>query len=534
MPLRRRPQQASGKLARFSLLPVPRVMTSTATASVAASTTFTPLAPAKFRAAIGVALITVLLAALDQTIVSVAVPTIAQQLGGFEWMAWVISGYLIAATVVTPLYGKFGDVYGRRRVMSVAIGVFTLASIACALAETLPQLVVARIAQGIGGGGLIALAQALIADVVPMRERGRYQSYISMVWAVASVSGPVVGGVVTQYLSWPWIFWINLPVGVLALVLVRSALPRHVADGASRQPIDWGGAGLLLIGLVALLLPISRVGQGVALHEPLNLALLAVAVAALAWFWRHEQRTAAPILSTALLRNRTVLTCSAMLFLAFFVFIALSVLVPLRLQLVGGLGEGAAALRMLPLTLGIPIGAFGCGRYIHATGRVRPPQHVGVVLVPLALAAYALVPLAQVVAGSAALLVLGIGIGFQLPTGLLTVQNSVPRDEVGSVTGLTSFSRQLGGAVGIAVLSAIVLALLRDSIPASAAAQGVEGLGALLAQARGGPATGGTAELAFRDTMLFGAGLLSISIWISRFLPDVRLSEAAPPDGVQG
>jgi EmrB/QacA subfamily drug resistance transporter len=513
-------------------------MTSSAAASAAsaaAPTAFTPLAPAKFRAAIAVVLITMLLAALDQTIVSVAVPTIAQQLGGFEWMAWVVSGYLIAATVVTPLYGKFGDLYGRRRVMSVAIGLFTLASIACALAQTLPQLVLARIAQGVGGGGLIALAQALVADVVPMRERGRYQSYISMVWAAASVSGPLVGGAVTQFLSWPWIFWINLPVGVLALALVRSALPRHVSDGRPRPPIDWGGAGLLLLGLVALLLPISRVGQGVRLHEPLNLALLLTSLIALAWFWRHEQRAAAPILPAALLRNRTVLACSTMLFVSFFVFIALSVLVPLRLQLVGGLGEGAASLRLLPLTLGIPVGAFSCGRYMHATGRVRAPQRVGAVLVPLALAAYALLPPSQVAAGSVALLLMGVGIGFQLPTGLLTVQNAVPQDEVGTVTGLTAFFRQLGGAVGIAVLSAVLLALLRDHLPAGAGALGAEGLGALLAQARSGPTPGGAAsDAAFRHTMLFGAALSLLAVWCARFLPDTRLQGSAAAAVAEG
>ena len=332
---------------------------------------------------------TILLGALDQTIVGVAVPTIARQLGGFEWMAWVISSYLIASTVVTPLYGKFSDIYGRRSVMSSAIILFLLASVACALAQTLPQLVLARVLQGAGGGGLISMSQAVIADVVPLRQRGRFQGYVSVVWAVASLLGPVVGGVFTQYLSWPWIFWVNLPVGLLALFLVRRALG-GISGGMTPGPrvksrIDVLGAVLMLLALTALLVPITRVGQGTPWTDALNLGCLTAGTVLLAAFIAQERRHPDPMVSLAMFENKVVVACCALVFICFFNFIALSVLVPLRSQLVSGLTATEAGLRLLPMTLAIPFAAFLSGRAMHRTGRVLPALRWGACLVPVGL-----------------------------------------------------------------------------------------------------------------------------------------------------
>ncbi|MES2992897.1 MAG: MDR family MFS transporter [Pseudomonadota bacterium] len=486
-----------------------------------------PLTPSQFRAATAAVMMTILLAALDQTIVSVAVPTIARQLGGFEWMAWVISGYLIACTVVTPLYGRLSDLVGRRRVMTVAILIFLVASVACALAQTLPQLVLARVVQGIGGGGLIATAQSVIADVVPLRERGRYQGYVSIVWAVASMLGPVIGGVLTEYLSWPWIFWINLPVGLVALVLVHRSL-KALPVTPRQARIDGVGALLLLTGLTALLVPITRVGQGTAWSDAWNLIGWAIAVALLAVFVVQQRRHPQAIVPMALFANRTVVACCAVLFICFFNFIAMSVLVPLRLQLVGGFSAADAALRLLPLTLAIPAAAYASGRWLSRTGRVLPPQRLGIAMVPLALLAMGFAPASGWLAAGA-LVVFGAGLGLQLPTTLITVQQSVPREQIGTVTALTSFFRLLGGAIGIAVLSSVVLLLLREHLPAGVQGLDAEGLGQLIDASRGAHGTPAN-DAAFQRVMWLSAAVSLVSLWFVTRLPDLRLHDthAAP------
>ncbi|GAA4341037.1 MDR family MFS transporter [Pigmentiphaga soli] len=477
---------------------------------------------AQFRSAISAALTAMMLGALDQTIVSVSVPTIAKQLGGFEWMAWVISAYLIASTATTPIYGKFSDLFGRRAVMLTAIGIFTAASVACALAQTMPQLVLARVVQGIGGGGLIAMAQSMIADVVPMRERGRFQVYVSSVWAGASVAGPVVGGMLTQYLSWPWIFWINLPVAALAITMVRRS-----AVGSARKlrkiRIDWLGIAVLLAGLIALLIPITRIGQGVPVHESANLAGLGFAVVALTYFARHELRVDEPIIPLSMLGEPIVVLGCTVLFVCFFIFVSMSVLVPLRMQLVTGAGPGDAALAMLPYTLSNPVSGFVCGRWIYHYGRVRPLQRLGAALMVASMAALALISPSHGLATGIVLTVLGVGLGCQLPTTLMMLQNSVSHSMLGTVTAVSAFFRLLGGAVGIAMLSAIVLALLRDVLPADAAAHGLEGLGGLLGQAGQAGISPDSVDRAFRY-MLLGCAVLSLlNVFCVNRLPDVQL-----------
>jgi EmrB/QacA subfamily drug resistance transporter len=498
------------------------VTSTTAPATAAAPAPI--LTPSQLRAATVAVMITILLAALDQTIVSVAVPTIARQLGGFEWMAWVISGYLIASTVVTPLYGRISDIIGRRRVMTIAIVLFLIASVACALAQSLPQLVLARVLQGAGGGGLIATSQSVIADVVPVRDRGRYQGYISIVWVVASMAGPMIGGVLTEYLSWPWIFWINLPVGIVALVLVRSSLKALPVDRRDAR-VDGVGALLLLAGLTALLIPITRVGQGTTWSDTLNLIGWALSIALLVVFVRQQRRHPSPIVPLALFGNRTIVACCGVLFICFFNFIALSVLVPLRLQLGAGYSAADAALRLLPFTLTIPIAAFLSGRWLHRTGRLLPMQRLGAVLVPIALLAISFSSPVGF-AGAAALVLVGLGMGLQMPTTLITAQQSVTRDQIGTVTAMTSFFRLLGGAIGIAVLSSVVLLMLRGHLPPGVQSLDGEGLGKLIDASHGGHGIGASDE-AFRIVMRLAAAVSMLSFWFVSRLPDLHLHEPA-------
>lgn len=474
--------------------------------------------------AIATALLVILLGALDQTIVTIAVPTMARELGDVAWMAWVVSSYLVAATVVTPLYGRYGDQHGRRKALTLAVLVFLVASVACALAQTMPQLVWARVAQGIGGGGLLAGAQALIADVVTPRERGRYQGWIAGVWAFANVAGPVLGGLLTHRLSWHWVFWINLPLCGLALWLIHDALRPLKARGQRASSFDALGAAWLVAGLAALLVPVTRIGQGVPLDDTLNSLVLASALPLLAGFVWHEQRVSAPILPLGLLAHRIVASCSALGAICYAVMITMVVMVPLRAQWVQGLSVDGSAWQLMCMSMGIPSAAFLAGRYMYRTARVRPLLRIGTLLVPAALLAQVTLP-ASVLGWVElpGLFVLGMGLGLQLPTTLVVSQHAVGPELVGTATSLSSLCRQIGGAVGLAVLSALLLLLLRAQLPAGHSG----GLDALVHQLN---TAGSTVDRSLLDgsfrAVLWGCLACSLLAWpLVWRMPETRLDE---------
>lgn len=485
------------------------------------------LLPEEIRSVIIGLMLAILLGALDQTIVSVALPRMAEDLKGFSLLAWVVSGYLVASTVVTPIYGRLGDLFGRRLMLSGAILIFLVSSCACAMATSMPMLVAARVVQGMGGGGLISTAQAIIADVVSLRERGRYQGYISGVFAVSSVAGPVVGGFLTHYLSWRWCFWINLPLGVAAFLASRRALARLPVPGVKRR-IDLLGAGLLCAGLSSLLLFITRIGQGVSFTEASNIELFAAACVGLLAFVFWERRVKEPIVPLELFRIPAVAVGCAVLFFGFFNLIGMSVLLPLRFQIVGAATADQAALRLVPLSLFIPLGAFIAGRLMTLTGRYRPIQMTGAVIVPLAMVAIALLDPGQVTLLGIAMCAAGLGTGLQFPTSLVAVQNAVPSSSIGIATASTALFRSLGGAIGIAILSTVLLATLHGANGLPAGTTGSDVLHAILIAARA-PATPGAADLralaehAFTRIFLVGAAVGVLPFLLSFQLPDVTL-----------
>lgn len=474
-------------------------------------------------------MLAILLGALEQSIVAVVLPDIALQLNGFDNMAWVISAYLVASTVVTPIYGKLSDVLGRRAVLTFSIILFMLASIACAMATTMPMLIAMRILQGLGGGGLISVSQATIGDVVPLRERGRYQGYVSGVWAVSSMAGPVVGGYLAHWLSWRWIFWINIPLALLALVTVRRAL-RHLPVSGRKHRIDYVGALLFGGGLTGVLVFLTRLGQG---HSPLeaeSIGLLLAGLLGMVIFVWQERRASDPVIPLDLLAVPTVAICCITLFLCFFQLIAMSVLLPLRFQVVGGAPADIAALRLVPLTLSIPCGAFIAGRLMSHTGRYKPLQLTGSLVAPVAIVALAFVPPHGVALSVLVMVVLGLSLGLQFPSGLVATQNAVPQQQMGIATALTAFSRLLGGAVGVAVLTTVLIGLLRHSGVAVTAVHGGEDV--LMSMFRRAMSAGdqadavavrAAADQAFRTLFLLSACASAISPFLVMRLMEVTL-----------
>jgi EmrB/QacA subfamily drug resistance transporter len=427
-------------------------------------------------------LLAMLLAALDSTIVATALPTVVGELGGLSHLAWVVTAYLLAQTVVTPLYGKLGDLYGRKVILQSAIILFLLGSALCGMSQTMMQLVIFRAIQGLGGGGLMVTAQAVVGDIVPPRDRGRYQGIFGAVFGVSSVAGPLLGGYFTTHLSWRWIFYINLPLGLLALGVIAVTLPRRPERVS--HAVDYVGAGLLAVGLSAIILFTDLGGITYPWASPPMLGLAALAVATLAGFVWAERRAAEPVLPLRLFANRTfTLTVLVGLVVGIAMFGSVTYL-PLFLQVVNGATPTGSGLQMVPMMGGMLFTSILSGQLISRWGRYRVFPIIGTAVMALGLFLLSRMDAGTSVArASFDMMVLGLGLGMVMQVLVIAVQNSVDYRDLGVGTSGATLFRLIGGSLGTAVFGAIFAAGLERNLermlpPGTGAGGGAGGHGA--------------------------------------------------------
>ena len=394
------------------------------------------------------------LAALDQTIVSTALPTIVSDLGGLRWLSWVVTAYLLASTVVVPLYGKFGDQFGRKRVLQVAIVLFLLGSALCGAAQDMAQLIAFRTLQGLGGGGLMVVAMAAIGDVIPPAERGRYQGLFGGVFGLATVVGPLIGGFLVEQLSWHWIFYINLPLGLLALLVIGSVFRPHVA--LVRHTVDYIGAFFLTVALAALVLVTSLGGSLLAWQSLDMLCLLLFALIGLVGFVLEQRRAAEPIMPLHLFRHRTFVLAGLIGFTVGVSLFGAVTFLPLYMQVVKNATPTSAGLQMLPLMGGLLVVSAVTGRLISRWGRYRVFPIIGTLLQVIALGLLSRLQLDTPMALMNLYMgLLGAGLGMVMQVLILAVQNSVELRHMGVATSGATLFRSIGGAIGVSLFGAL-------------------------------------------------------------------------------
>ncbi len=469
------------------------------------------------------------LAALDQNIVATALPRITGELGGLQHLSWVVTAFVVASTVSAPLYGRLSDLYGRKPAFTVSITVFLIGSVLCGLAGGMIELIVFRAVQGLGAGGLIVLAQTVIGDLVSPRERGRYQGLFAAVFTACSVAGPLLGGFITEYASWRWIFYVNLPVGAAALLLIAVGLRSRPPGPAPR--LDVLGAVLLVTGTCCLLLLLSWGGSAYAWTSPQVLVLAAAALASYCLLVPVERRAAQPILPPDLFRNRVFVIGAAVITLAAMALFAAVVFLPLMFQLLMGASPSRAGLMISPMMGGVIVASFGGGRIVSRTGRYKLLPVAGLLAATLSYAALAWATQAGLGALpiEAVLVAMGLGIGLVMPNLTTAIQNGVARSELGGATATAAFFRSLGGALGVA-LSGAVLAMHLRLLPAGllAAGGGVAEIASLPAAQRAvvfSAYRAGLSHAFMAGAIIAGLGLLTVL-----FLPERPLRSTNAED----
>jgi EmrB/QacA subfamily drug resistance transporter len=479
-----------------------------------------PLPPGDVRSVIAGLMMVMLLAALDQTIVSTAMPTIGRHLGNIEALPWIVTSYLLSSTVVTPLYGKLADIVGRRRTLMIAIVVFLAGSALCGLAPGMTFLIVARAIQGLGGGGLMSLVQTVISDIVPLRERGKFQGYFAAVFTASSIGGPILGGVIAEKIHWSAIFWINLPVGAVALWIVYNGL-RKLPRYERPHKLDLIGAVLMAIAAVSLLLAVHA--HGGVLGAPVW-AAYAVSIVFWLLFALRLGTAAEPLIPTGLLRNDIVLRATLVSTLAMGVLIGISVYNPMYLQLIFNMTPSQSGYALTPLSLGVVAGSIMSGRLIsRGKGeKYKMAPMIGLFLGAVVYGGLAAFPDRLPFWGFVAvLMVANAGIGTMFPVTVSAIQNVVERHQMGTATGMMNFFRSLGGALLVAVFGAVLFSEL-FGVLGQGAAGGVTP--AALDQLRHMP----DASLIFRPLFAMAAAGLALSFLILWSMEEKPIRGAEP------
>jgi EmrB/QacA subfamily drug resistance transporter len=405
----------------------------------------------------------ILLASLDQTIVSTALPTIVGDLGGLSHLSWVVTSYLLASTVTGPVYGKLGDQYGRKRVLQIAIVIFLVGSALCGIAQNMTELIAVRGLQGLGAGGLLVTTIAVVGDIIPPRDRGRYQGIFGAVFGVSTVIGPLLGGFFVDNLSWRWIFYVNLPIGAVSLFVIAAAF--NVRAERVAHTVDYLGAVLLAGSLSSIVLFTSLGGNTYAWASAPIIVMAVLGPVLLVAFCFAEQRAVEPILPLALFRNRIFTVTSAVGFIIGLALFGSVTYLPLFLQIVRSKGATASGLQLTPMMGGLLITSVVSGQLISRYGRYRPFPIVGTALVTVAMVLLTRLNIhSTTLSTSLYLVVLGLGLGMVMQVLVIAVQNAVDYKYLGVATSGSVLFRQVGGSIGIAIFGAIFANRLKTNL----------------------------------------------------------------------